>query len=307
MLNLPDLNRMKVFYAVYTHKSLINAAQTMSVTRSAISQSLKALEEELGLKLFLRDSKNVTPTEPAHILFRSLEPFLAELQAAVKQLETGKNDPVGHLRIGAPQDFGSTHLTDIIVDFRKNYPRITFELILAIPVTLLEMLTDGKLDIAFVDNGDFHAKNYPVSIVTVMKENFIMVCSGRYFDEVVKKSNLRYEDLTKFDFIDYVHHAPVAKMWIKRHFGKVPSDLKVSFSAENVRAVIKAAKGGLGCAVVPKHLVEPDLKSGRLKQISGKGQDLINQITLARRLERPVTAREKQFVEFYKNQVKDSR
>ena len=298
---------MKVFYVVYTHKSLINAAQAMNITRSAISQSLKALEEELQTKLFIRDSKRVLPTEPAHLLFRSIEPFIAELQAAVIQIETGKREPVGHLRIGAPQDFGSTHLTEVIVDFRRRYPQITFELLLAIPVTLLEMLTNGKLDIAFVDNGDFHAKNYPVSTMIVMKEKFVLVCSSKYFDEFVKRPSIKYEDLKNFEFVDYVHHAPVVKMWIKHHFGKVPPELLVSFSAESVRAVIKATKGGLGVGVVPEHLVEADLKSDRLRLISATGRDLVNHITLARRLEGPITAREKQFVEFYSEHANRTR
>jgi LysR family transcriptional regulator, transcriptional activator of the cysJI operon len=300
MLNLPDLNRMKVFYVVYAHKSLVSAAHSMNITRSAISQSLKLLEDELQTKLFIRNSKKVLPTETAHLLYRSLDPFFIELQAAVIQLETGKREPIGHLRIGAPQDFGSTHLTEVIVEFRKKHPQITFELVLATPVTLLEQLTGGTLDIAFVDNGDFHAKKYPVSIVTVMKEKFILVCSNRYFDEVVKRPNIQYEELKKFAFVDYMRHTPVAKMWIKHHFGKVPHELFAAFSAESVRAVIQATKGGLGVAVVPEHLVKADLKSGRLKAISATGPDLVNQITLARLLERPISAREKQFVEFYK-------
>lgn len=301
MLNIPDLNRMKVFYAVYTHKSLISAANTLHITRSAVSQSLKLLEEELQTKLFIRDSKRVMPTEPAELLFRSLEPFMTELQTVVNQIETGKKQATGHLRIGAPQDFGSTYLTDVIVDFHKKYPHITFELILAIPTILLEKLTEGKLDIAFVDNGDYHAKNYPVSIRTVMKEKFILVCSNKYFDENIKRQNIKFEDLKSLHFVDYVNHAPVTKMWIKHHFKKTLIDLKISFSAESVRAVIKAAKGGLGVAVVPEHLVEAELKSGKLKMMAATGQDLINHITIARRLDRTVTAKEKAFLDFFKS------
>jgi len=54
-------------------------------------------------------------------------------------------------------------------------------------------------------------------------------------------------------------------------------------------------------AVVPEQLVENELKSGRLKLINATGRELTNQITLTRRLERPTTAREKIFIDFYKN------
>ncbi len=303
MLNIPDLNRLKVFYVVFVNKSLIGASKTLNITRSAVSQSLKALEEELQAKLFIRDSKKVMPTEPAEQLFRSLEPFMSELQATIRQLETGKTSPVGHLRIGAPQDFGSVHLTEAIVEFRKTYPEITFELILAVPVTLLNLLSEGKLDMAFVDNGDFHAKNYPVSIVTVMKEKFVLVCSKRYFEERVKQANPRFAELKNMNFVDYLPHAPVAKIWIKHHFGKSASNLKIVFSAESVRAVIKATQGGLGLGVIPEHLIEADLKAGRLKALFPGERELVNQIALTRRLERPITARENLFVNFYRSYV----
>lgn len=54
-------------------------------------------------------------------------------------------------------------------------------------------------------------------------------------------------------------------------------------------------------SVLPEHMIEAALKSGRLKLVIPNGRELVNQITLARRLERPVTACEKEFVEFYKH------
>ncbi len=103
MLTIPDLNRVKVFYVVYKSTSLIKAAHVLNITRSAVSQSLKALEEELQTKLFIRDSKKILPTEPAELLFRAIEPFMTELQATIAQIETGKNSPAGHLRIHHPR------------------------------------------------------------------------------------------------------------------------------------------------------------------------------------------------------------
>src|SRR5689334_21004071 len=99
MLNIPDLNRLKVFHVVFATRSLIRAADALHVTRSAVSQSLKALEEDLQTKLFIRDSKKVLPTEPAELLFKAIDPFISEIQSAFNQLETGKKALVGHLRI----------------------------------------------------------------------------------------------------------------------------------------------------------------------------------------------------------------
>lgn len=300
MLNIPDLNRMKIFHSVYAMRNLAKAADALHITRSAVSQSLKLLEDELQSKLFIRNSKMVIPTEPAHLLFRSIDPFLSDMQQIVQQIENGKAHPIGHLRIGAPQDFGSTHLTESIVQFRKLNPQVTFELILATPMRLLEQLCSGVIDLAFVDNGDFHAKNFPVSLSVVMKEELVLTCSKKYFDLYVRKLPAHFSDLKNLDFIDYFQHGPVVKMWIKHHFKKNISNLRVVFSAESVRALIKATQGGLGLSVLPKHMIQEELKSGHLKMISVSERELINQITLIRHIEKPLTAKEKSFIEFYK-------
>src|SRR5688572_30395054 len=99
MLTLPDLNRVRVFHEVYTARSLVGAAQALGTTRSAVSQSLKALERELNTKLFFRDSKKVLPTAPAEVLFRATEPLLAGLRVAIETIETGRTQASGLLRI----------------------------------------------------------------------------------------------------------------------------------------------------------------------------------------------------------------
>jgi len=300
MLTIPDLNRLKVFHVIYEHRSLIGAAQALGITRSAVSQSLKALEAEFKLKLFLRDSKKVLPTEAAKKLFLAMEPLISGLQLVVNELENSQQEPAGLLKVGAPQDFGSGRLTDAIVGFHKKHPEVNFEVTLAVPVKLLGLLSEGKLDIAFIDNADVHAKDFPVSVVTVMKENFVLVCSKKYFELKVKQTAPKLSDLKNLQFVDYLPHAPVTKIWIRHTFKKSAADIQLSYSAESVRAVIAAIKGGLGIGVVPEHLVKEELKSGSLKALYPSEPVLVNQIALARRLERSPTFRETLFVEHFK-------
>ncbi|MGE0528756.1 MAG: LysR substrate-binding domain-containing protein, partial [Bdellovibrionales bacterium] len=128
------------------------------------------------------------------------------------------------------------------------------------------------------------------------------VCAAEYFDRDIKRRGVRFENLKELHFVDYLKHAPVSKMWIKHHFGKPSPDLNVVFCAESVRAVTRAVLGGLGIGVIPEHMIEEDLGSRHLRRVV-KGRELINQITLARRLERPISGREKAFVDFYKKRA----
>ncbi|MEZ4740890.1 MAG: LysR family transcriptional regulator [Bdellovibrionota bacterium] len=79
MLTLPDFNRLKVFHFVYKTGSIQKAAEEMHVTRSAISQAIKALEIELDCELFVRTNKTIIPTIQAERLSQTISPFIREL------------------------------------------------------------------------------------------------------------------------------------------------------------------------------------------------------------------------------------
>jgi DNA-binding transcriptional LysR family regulator len=295
MLTIPDLNRLKVFYVVYANKSIVRAAHVLHVTRSAVSQSLKALEDEIHTSLFVRNSKLVQPTPAADSLFKLMGPFFHELESVLLQIESGRKTSVGHLRIGAPLDFGSEHLTEVIAKFKKQNPNVSFEVILGVPVKQLDLLCDGKLDIAFIDNGDVFSKSYPISVETVQTEEFVLAASVKFYSENIKNDHSSAK-LQNLPIVDYLAYAPVARMWFKHHFHKSVSNLNVVYSAESVRAVIKAIFIGMGIGVVPSHLAQQN----RLKVISTNKKELVNQITLALPLSKKLTYTEKAFISFYK-------
>jgi len=300
MLTIPNFERLKIFHIVYLNKSIQKAADVLNVTRSAVSQSLKTLESEVGVTLFIRDSKKFQATESAEALFQAIHPFVSELHATLQSLETGRKIPAGHLKIGAPMDFGSTHLTELIGRFRQKFPDVTFDLQLAVPIKQLEMLCRGELDLAFIDNGDIHAQRYPVTIQSIRKEEFVMVASSKNY----KAWNLKdssYANLSRMPFVDYVAHAPVVRMWMKHHFGKTPSDLNVVFSAESVRAVLTAVASDIGIGVVPLHLVARE--SQDLKVLQTLKKSFVNEIMLARQQGRKPSAKEQAFIQFYKENV----
>ena len=127
---------------------------------------------------------------------------------ALHHIETGRNHPIGHLRIGAPLDFGSSQLTEVIAKFRNKYPAVTFEVVLAVPGSQLELLTTGKLDLAFIDNGDLFLKNYPISIEIVQKEEFVLVASAEFYSEKIKGDH-SLPLLQKLPVVDYFHMHPL--------------------------------------------------------------------------------------------------
>jgi len=297
MLTIPNFERLKIFHIVYLNKSIQKAADVLNVTRSAVSQSLKSLEEEIGVTLFIRDSKKFQATPQAEELFKTLHPFIGELQATLKSLDSGKKVPTGHLRIGAPMDFGSHHLTKVIGKFREKFPNVTFEVTLAVPIKQLEMLCQGDLDLAFIDNGDIHKEKYPVTIQSILKEEFVLAASEKTYKTWGLKDST-FQNTSRVPIADYVAHGPVIRMWFKHHYGKTPSELNIAYSAESVRAVLTAIASDIGVGVIPLHLLTGEFSD--LKVISTTKKPFINEIMLARQQGRPTTAKESEFIKFYK-------
>lgn len=295
-LTLPDFNRLRVFHAIYERRGIQEAARALHVTRSAVSQSLRALETELGVTLFLRSSRSVIATKEAEALFATIGPFVQDLTTTIGGLARGKIEPHGVLRIGGPQDFGARRLVEACARFRKRHHDVRFELTLAIPPKLLEGVSRGELDVAFVDNGDAFENQYPVKMAPACEETFILCGSSRYVRTHLEK-DLGYDALTSAQFVDYVASAPVAKMWFKHHFRKVPSALALSLSVESVHGVLTAIRGDLGLGVVPEQIVADELRRGRMVKIDGPKAPFVNKIMTAQAAGKSPSLAERLFIQ----------
>jgi DNA-binding transcriptional LysR family regulator len=110
---LQNFERLKVFYYVFSEKSVVAASKTLNVSQSAVSQALQKLEGEIRCPLFTRLHKRLVPTDAGQRLFTVMRPFMAELDACLKTLEQAKDQPFGELRIGAPVEFGKAYFPAI--------------------------------------------------------------------------------------------------------------------------------------------------------------------------------------------------
>src|SRR5262245_35517787 len=107
MLKNVDLNKLRSFYWVHRRRRLLVAARDLNVTASAVSQSIRGLERELGATLFARAGKQYLPTREGDLLFATVAPFLAELGELGEKLGADPDDatPRGRIACGAPFEY----------------------------------------------------------------------------------------------------------------------------------------------------------------------------------------------------------
>ncbi|KQV28447.1 LysR family transcriptional regulator [Rhizobium sp. Root1203] len=128
MDDLP-LSDLDAFTAVARERSFRSAARKRGVSASSLSDSLRRLEERLGVRLLNRTTRSVTPTEAGQRLLERLAPALGEVASALEQLDRFREGPSGTLRLNVPTIAARLFLPDLASRFLKLYPQITLEIV----------------------------------------------------------------------------------------------------------------------------------------------------------------------------------
>jgi len=303
---LQNLERLKVFYQVFSEKSVMAAARNLHVSQSAVSQTLQKLESDIKIPLFTRLHKRLVPTAAGERLFAVVRPFMAELDTCLKTLAQARQQPFGELRIGAPVEFGKAYFPGIAAAFRAQYPDVTFYLKFGDAGTLLPMVDKGRIDFALVDefltqNRFFgHLDLYHFS--PIVEEEIVLACSAQYHAKSVK-GDYAFDNLARQDFIAYRHNAQTIKNWFRHHFGKSNIPFSTVLTVDSHQAIISAIHHHLGMGTVASHLVKEEIEKGQVISIDTAKARIINQISLVQLQDKIPTLTEKVFQNFLVDRI----
>src|SRR5258708_1297307 len=125
-----NLNDLIAYLAVARERSFTNAAAKLGVSQSALSHTIRALEERLGLRLLTRTTRSVAPTEAGERLLRSVGPRLDEIDAELAALNALREKPAGTIRITAGEHPAHAILWPTLARFLPRYPDIKVEVII---------------------------------------------------------------------------------------------------------------------------------------------------------------------------------
>ncbi|OCJ04999.1 LysR family transcriptional regulator [Rhizobium sp. AC44/96] len=128
MDDLP-LGDLDAFAAIARERSFRAAARKRGVSASSLSESLRRLEERLGVRLLNRTTRSVTPTEAGQRLLERLAPALGEVASALGQLDSFRDSPSGTLRLNVPTIAARLFLPEMANRFLNLYPGITLEIV----------------------------------------------------------------------------------------------------------------------------------------------------------------------------------
>lgn len=147
-----DLHHLKYFIEVARQKSFTRAAEINCVSQSAISKTIKDLENELGTTLFNRTSKYVQLTDAGVILLNQSQQIVSMFDNLTANFETELKLEKGKITIGLPSITGASIFAELLASFRKKHPHVDIELYEYGSKKVVVGIQDGTLDIGVICN-----------------------------------------------------------------------------------------------------------------------------------------------------------
>lgn len=295
---LTDLNRLRVFLQIHRLGSASAAARALSVSQSAVSQSLTKLEAELDTQLFVRRHRGLVPTPAANRLAAVVAPFEDALAEGLAEIQRARHELAGTLRIGAPVELGARRLPSLLAGFRQANPGARFELSLGHPSETVPRVQEGELDLAFTDVFDTATSAWAGLDIAPMFDERLVLVASRALEREHLDGGRGYRELSVCPFVSYHRSAPDVRRWFRHHYRKAPTNLDIVLSVESVQAVLASVAAGLGFGLVPAHATTDRRDASKLVVVETRRRALVHRVGLVRLLDKVPSRLERAFVRY---------
>ena len=258
-----ELSVLAAFAVVADERSFTRAAVRLGVSTSAVSHSIRALEERLGVRLLARTTRAVAPTEAGERLLAQLRPALDEIEAALTEVGRLREKPAGTIRLFAPSVAIAMTVSPKLAKFARDYPDVVLD------VTTED---DSRRDLiasrfdAGIHLGEFVQKDM-VAVKVSGEQRAAIVGAPSYFDSHPKPKTPR--DLTAHRCVRYRMGAggPVYRWEFEKRGKPVTVSVSGPLVFNDVELTVRAAADGLGLAFALEEHVAERIARGELVRV----------------------------------------
>ena len=253
------LELYRVFKEVAEVGNITAAAQALYISQSAVSQSIKQLENDLQTRLFSRNSRGVTLTAEGKMLYEYVRSAMGLLETGEEKLSQTRELQMGQLVIGASDTVTSQFLLPYLDGFHREHPAIHIQIISGRSHKVLGLLRSGKVDIAFASTPtDMTSLDaYPC-----FPTHSIFVAGNDYpcdFDHVYS-----LEEISAFPLI-LLERKASSRVFLEQYFLKRGVTLTPEIELSSRSLLVDMAAIGLGVAGVTEEFVRRDLEQGSIR------------------------------------------
>lgn len=233
-------------------KSFTRTAERIGRTQSATSMQIRKLEELLGAVLFKRDNRNVELTSAGERLLGYARHIVGLCEAMMDRFQEAEVE--GEVRFGAPEDYTTYYLPDILADFVASHPRIMLNVNCELTLKLIEGFEAGDYDLVVIkqEPGQLYPNAEPL-----WRERLVWVAGSDTFDGIRRFDAIRDYFQTHNQPLPLVLSPPPC-VYRKRALEALNSlgvPWKGVYTSPSLAGTSAAVKAGLGITVLPRNMV----------------------------------------------------
>ena len=292
------LELYRVFKEVAEAGNITAAAQTLFISQSAVSQSIKQLEGELQTRLFARNSRGVTLTADGRMLYEYVRSAMGLLETGEEKLSQSRDLQMGHLTIGASDTVTSQFLLPYLDRFHRQYPAIHIQIISGRSHKVLGLLQSGKVDIAFASTPQEGAS---LETFPCLATHSIFVAGAEYpcdFDHVYT-----LEEIARFPLI-LLERKASSRLYLEKYFLQNGLHLNPEIELGARSLLVDLAAIGFGVAGVTEEFVRRELESGRLRKLRTSFDIPPRSVDLCVLRDVPLTSAAQRFSDFIRESLR---
>jgi LysR family transcriptional regulator, transcriptional activator of the cysJI operon len=266
--------RLKVFRAVAEHLNFRKAAEHLFLTQPAVTLQIKALEDDLGIRLFDRASNRVCLTLQGTLLLRYAKKMAALASAAEQELGAKEGKISGELSLGVSTTIAQYVLPRLIGAFLAEYPRVQLSLHSGNTEQIVDLLLNSKVALGLIEGP---ARNRGVQADPFMQDELVLIVPPAFdFDHLSAPQLLASNLLMR-------EQGSGSRRVVETALEKAGFKLKSFKSVMNLdstEAIKSAVEAGLGIGFVSRWAVSKELELGALKVLEVRGLRIARHFSL---------------------------
>jgi DNA-binding transcriptional LysR family regulator len=243
-----ELRQLEHFVAVAEEGNFTRAAERAVIVQSGLSSSIRALERELGVELFVRSTRRVSLTPAGEALLPEARRSLAAARAGRDAVAAVDGLERGELAVGISQVLPpSVDVPELLATFQRAYPGVELRLRQADPGTQLAAIRDGVLDLAFTPLIDQPGPD--IAFTTIHRDPLVFVCSPDH--RLASRRRIHLAEIAHKPFVDLPRDWTVRQL-VDRAFAAAGLVRRTAIEVNDINTCLELVRHGVGVTILPE-------------------------------------------------------
>ena len=293
-VNRVNFHQLRIFHTVAAHLNFSRAAEALEITQPAVSIQIQELEKSLGVTLFHRRPRGLRITEVGETIYAYSQQIFLLSNRMVATVQEMQDLTTGHLMLGASTTPGEFVLPMAVGQFRRLYPGIRVELVIANTRSIIQRILDREMDLGMV--GDHTQEHTDELDMTDYLDDEIVLVSAPDLP-ITKLQPVTPQQVVEHGLI-VREEGSATRQTAERHLRALGAEPKVELELGSNQAVKQAAVAGGGIGVISRLGIVAEVKAGMLALLEVEGWNCRRPLTLVHPKDRYLSPAQRAFRQF---------